>query len=168
VQTATISPISNSHPHSHSGPQSSPQPVIRPEATEAERLSNQITELCSYLYAAEARLPAEQGALIVKALEMAMEKDFVADRYQVVVHVTAATSRRICCDSTVIKMQEDENGEPLSIGRRSRSIPLAIRRALRINEFFEAIANNDGCDAKWYAGDRMDWQMAVSALFAPS
>jgi hypothetical protein len=32
-------------------------------------------------------------------------------------------------------------------------------------EFFAAIANGEGCDAKWYAGERMDWQMAVSALF---
>jgi hypothetical protein len=262
----------------------------------------------------KARIPAEQGALIVKALEMAMENDFIAgddsdddssdprpeksqpvaarradalaniaetymnndessgstaDRYQVVVHVTAETSqleggphvtaetsRRICCDSTIIKLTEDDDGEPLSIGRRSRSIPAAIRRALRIrdggcrfpgcthtrfvdghhivhwadggetslenlillcrhhhhlvheggftcerskdgevyfmdrqkqalpafselpkvaseqdlqrwldNEFFEATANGDGCDAKWYAGEQIDWQMAVSALF---
>lgn len=265
----------------------------------------------------KARMPAEQGALIVKALEMAMEKDFVgdgeskdepiaarradalaniaetymnndessgstADRYQVVVHVTAEksdrtdcsdvtaeisqiedgphvtaeTSRRICCDSTVIRLKEDENGEPFSIGRRSRSIPPALRRALRIrdggcrfpgcthtrfvdghhivhwadngetrldnlillcrhhhhlvheggftcekskdgeiyfrdqrqrplptfselprvasetdlqrwldNDFFEGTADNDGCDAKWHAGEQMDWQMAVSALF---
>jgi hypothetical protein len=192
-----------------------------------------------------------------------------ADRYQVVVHVTAETSqiedgphvtaetsRRICCDSTVIKIKEDENGEPLSIGRRSRTIPPAIRRALRVrdggcrfpgcthtrfvdghhirhwadggetrldnlvllcrhhhhlvheggftceksndgevcfrdpsqqplptfselpkvaseqdlkrwldNEFIAATADNDGCDARWYAGERIDWQMAVSALF---
>jgi len=38
---------------------------------QSERLGAEITELCSYIYA------AEQGALIVKALEMAMEKDFV-------------------------------------------------------------------------------------------
>ena len=257
----------------------------------------------------KARLPAEQGAMIIKALEMAMEKDFAesvgggdahdtpiaarradalaniaetymnndessgstADRYQVVVHVTAGmseledgphvtaeTSRRIGCDSTVVHLREDENGEPLSIGRRSRSIPPAMRRALRnrdggcrfpgctntrfvdghhikhwadggetsLNnlvllcrhhhhlvheggfaceksasgevyfkdqgqqtlpawtgmpkvasehelqrwldkEFFETIDGNEGCNAKWYAGERMDWQMAVSALFTP-
>ena len=275
----------------------------------------------------KARLPAEQGALIIKALEMAMEKQYVAgmaashsknvagmaashsknvagmaashniaarradalaniaetymnndessgstaDRYQVVVHVTAETSeiedgphvtaetsRRIGCDSTVVHIREDENGEPLSIGRRSRSIPPAMRRALRNRdggcrfpgctntrfvdghhikhwadggetsldnlvllcrhhhhlvheggfacetsasgevyfrdqrqrvlpgwselprianeqdlqrwldrEFFDPTAGNDGCNAKWYAGERMDWQMAVSALFAP-
>ena len=251
----------------------------------------------------KARMPAEQGALIIKALEMAMDKDFLgadtpiaarradalaniaetymnnsessgstADRYQVVVHVTAVTSeiengphvtavtsRRISCDSTIVKIKEDENGEPLSIGRRSRSIPPPMRRALRIRdggcrfpgctntrfvdghhikhwadggetsldnlvllcrhhhhlvheggfaceksadgevyfkgqrqqllpnwselpkvandhdvqqwmdrEFFEATANGEGCNAKWYAGERMDWQMAVSALFPTS
>lgn len=253
----------------------------------------------------KARMPAEQGALIVKALEMAMERDFgdvdvtaetspiaarradalaeiaetymnnnessgsTADRYQVVVHVTAETShiedgphvtaetsRRIACDCSIVGIKEDENGEPLSIGRRSRSIPPPMRRALRIRdggcrfpgctntrfvdghhikhwadggetslnnlvllcrhhqhlvheggfacekaadgeiffkdqreqplarwsvlprvatdhdvrkwldrEFFEANIDSETCTAKWYAGDTMDWQMAVSALF---
>jgi hypothetical protein len=137
----------------------------------------------------KARLPAEQGALIVKALEMAMDKDFAetevvpendeptpvaarradalaevaetymnnnessgstADRYQIIVHVgassdvnsfiedgpgvTAVTSRRIACDSSIIAIKEDMNGEPLSIGRRSRTIPPPMRRALRARD----------------------------------
>ena len=267
----------------------------------------------------KARMPAEQGALIVKALELAMDKDFAeadvpsgqtsdelepiaarradalaeiaetylnynessgstADRYQVIVHVgsrsrstgaplgrdtyiedgphvPAGTSRRIACDSTIVAIKEDENGEPLSIGRRSRSIPPAMRRALRIRDngcrfpgctntrfvdghhikhwadggetsldnlvllcrhhhhlvheggfvceksadgeitfrdqraqviddsselpgvadddvqrwtdraFFEANIDSETCVAHWQAGNRMDWQMAVSALF---
>jgi hypothetical protein len=143
------------------------------------------------------RLPAEQGALVLKAIEMQMEKEFqaqregpdvsaetseepeprsavgarradalaeiaetymssepvansTADRYQVIVHVSeestyiedgphvsAETSRRIGCDCNVIGVKEDENGEPLSIGRRSRLVPPAIRRALRLRD--------DGC-----------------------
>ena len=140
----------------------------------------------------KARIPAEQGALIVKALEMAMDKEFssdvtavtseqdeepvpvatrradaltdiaetymnnnessgaTADRYQVVVHVnsasncdahiedgpgvTAVTSRRIACDSSIVTIKEDQNGEPLSIGRRSRTIPPPMRRALRARD----------------------------------
>jgi len=134
----------------------------------------------------QARLPAEQGALIVKALEMAMDANFVggghagdteepepiaarradalsniaetylnnnessgstADRYQVIVHVvggeshledgphvTAVTSRRIACDSSIVAIKEDKNGEPLSIGRRSRTIPPPMRRALRVRD----------------------------------
>jgi len=268
----------------------------------------------------KARLPAEQGALIVKALEMAMDIQFqdkdvypkgtstavtaetesetepapvaarradalteiaetymnnnessgsTADRYQVVVHVTAVTSsiedgpgvspetsRRIACDSSVVCIKEAKNGELLSIGRRSRSIPPPMRRALRARdkgcrfpgcthtrfvdghhikhwadggdtsldnlvllcrhhhhlvheggfacrkdknggvvfkdqreqpldqspglsgvaanydvqqwidrEFFEADIDSETCSARWYAGERMDWQVAVSALF---
>lgn len=66
------------------------------------------------------------------------------DHYQVVVHVdqTALTAnhgrsglpiesvRRIACDSNRITLVEDEHGEPLSIGRKSRTVPAAIKRAL--------------------------------------
>lgn len=46
-------------------------------------------------------------------------------------HVSAETSRRLACDCAVVHWNEDEAGEPLNIGRRSRSIPPAIRRALQ-------------------------------------
>jgi len=139
----------------------------------------------------KARIPADQGELIVKALEMAMDdipaeiteepepiaarradalcemaetymnnsenSGSTADRYQVVVHVaananpggrqlagepslengphvTAVTSRRVACDCSRTVIKEDENGEPLSIGRRSRSIPSPMRRALKARD----------------------------------
>jgi len=66
------------------------------------------------------------------------------DHYQVVVHVDQAalsgdrgrsglpveSVRRIGCDSDRVFLVEDEHGEPLSIGRKSRVVPAAIRRAL--------------------------------------
>jgi Domain of unknown function (DUF222)/HNH endonuclease len=84
-----------------------------------------------------------------------------ADRLQVVVHVdqailsdasTAAddephrcelddgpaialdTARRLACDSTIVGVVEDADGEPLDIGRKSRSIPAALSRALRARD----------------------------------
>ena len=127
-----------------------------------------------------ARMPADQGELIIKALEMAMDVPAVtpeapepvaarradalaevaetylnnsentgstSDRYQVVVHVraesseiengpcvSAVTSRRISCDCSTTTITECEHGEPLSIGRRSRTIPPAIRRMLRARD----------------------------------
>jgi hypothetical protein len=45
-------------------------------------------------------------------------------------HVAAETSRRMACDASVVKWREDADGEPLSIGRKTRTIPPAIRRAL--------------------------------------
>ncbi len=160
------------------------------------------------------RFPAEKGALIIKALEMAMDQQFFAgaapgprsidkideavndvsaetsvegddradsdqrepadarradamaeiaetylnnkessgstgDRYQVVVHVfaetsdahiedgphvAADTSKRVACDCSVIAVLENGDGEPLSVGRKTRAIPPAIRRALKFRD----------------------------------
>jgi len=323
--------------------------VVRLNDADAVRAAHDNRQLSCYYdhdgsLVIKGRFPAEQGALIVKALEMAMEKNFAekadvgaasplkgdnkpqtgvpaetsessdpepiatrradafaelvetymnsepvpnatADRYQVVVHVVGAasplkednkpptdvpaetshiedgphvpaeTSRRIACDCSLLGIREDENGEPLSIGRKTRSIPPAMRRALRlrdggcrfpgctndrfvdghhiqhwadggetsldnlvllcrrhhhlvheggfacektnvgevffkdqrqmplpqwsvmpsigeddINEwldrqFFEDGTGPEGCNAQWYAGDRMDWNLAVGHLF---
>jgi hypothetical protein len=49
-------------------------------------------------------------------------------------HVAAETSRRLCCDTSVIRIIEDETGEPLSIGRKSRVVPSAMRRALKARD----------------------------------
>jgi hypothetical protein len=67
-----------------------------------------------------------------------------SDTYQVVVHVDQHTLsggkgrsglpiesvRRIACDSERILLVEDEEGEPLSVGRKTRIVPTAIKRAL--------------------------------------
>jgi hypothetical protein len=78
-----------------------------------------------------------------------------ADRYQIVVHVDAATmkdhedgrceiehgptvavetARRISCDSSLVQVVENEKGEPLDVSRKTRSIPPALRRALGARE----------------------------------
>jgi hypothetical protein len=45
--------------------------------------------------------------------------------------VSAETSRRMACDSAVVHWRESAAGEALNIGRKSRSIPPATRRALQ-------------------------------------
>ncbi len=44
--------------------------------------------------------------------------------------VSAETSRRIACDSSLVLMTHDETGRTLDVGRRTRVIPPALRRAL--------------------------------------
>lgn len=44
--------------------------------------------------------------------------------------VSAETARRLACDCGVVHVTEDTNGNALSVGRKSRSIPGAIKRAL--------------------------------------
>ncbi len=46
-------------------------------------------------------------------------------------HIAAETARRLACDASVVAIVEDEHGEPLSVGRKTRSIPPALQRALR-------------------------------------
>jgi hypothetical protein len=43
---------------------------------------------------------------------------------------SAETARRILCDCAVTPYRADERGDILDIGRRSRTIPAAIRRAM--------------------------------------
>jgi hypothetical protein len=73
------------------------------------------------------------------------------DRQQIVVHVDdctlrrggagrcelddgpalpVETARRLACDASIVTITEDERGEPLDVGRKTRSIPPALRRAL--------------------------------------
>ena len=44
--------------------------------------------------------------------------------------VAAETARRLCCDAARVLMVENDKGEPLSVGRRQRTVSWAIRRAL--------------------------------------
>jgi len=67
-----------------------------------------------------------------------------ADAYQVVVHVDGAalqgeegrsdlaveSVKRLCCDGSVVPMVDGARGEPLSVGRKQRTVPAAMKRAL--------------------------------------
>ena len=86
---------------------------------------------------------------------LAAEGDRVPARPEVMVHVDAAvlahddpagrceledgcalapeTARRLACDAAIIPLLEHD-GEPLSIGRKTQSIPPAIRRALKARD----------------------------------
>lgn len=44
--------------------------------------------------------------------------------------VAAETLRRLSCDCSIVPIIENEDGEPLNVGRKTRSIPPAIHRAL--------------------------------------
>ena len=71
-----------------------------------------------------------------------------SDNYQVTVHVdrSALTKgdgrsslpiesvKRLCCDGDAVVIVENEDGEPLSVGRKTRTVPIAIKRALRARD----------------------------------
>lgn len=118
----------------------------------AESLADEITP-------AQRRADA-LGLLAEAALAADLDAGTAGDRYQVVVHVSAETSadggtpdgctsgtsalevdhgalhvsaetsRRLACDAAVVRMDHAADGRVLSVGRRTRSVPPAIRRAL--------------------------------------
>ena len=44
------------------------------------------------------------------------------------------TTRRIACDADTVLIVEDEKGEPLAVGRKTRTVPAAIKRALKARD----------------------------------
>jgi len=173
---------------------------------EADDARKQHTERALHVYyepdgsmVFQVRLPAEKGAMVLKAIDFATEQakqevsndsensaetpirketferqridaladiaesylargpesSSSADRYQVMLHVSAETltnaegdishledgprvsaetSRRLCCDASVSVLSENEEGDTLNIGRKTRVIPPAIRRALKARD----------------------------------
>ena len=88
-------------------------------------------------------------------LEAGAKTSKSAERYQVVVHVAAETlatgapgrcaidagpalaadtAKRLACDASIVRLVEDNAGQPLSIGRKTRAIPPAIHRALHARD----------------------------------
>ena len=94
-----------------------------------------------------------------------------AERHQIVVHVAqetlrdckagccefedgpsmaAETARRLACDASVVVLTENEDGEPLNVGRKTRTISAPLRRALNSRDKgcrFPGCANNRYMDA---------------------
>ena len=48
--------------------------------------------------------------------------------------IATATARRLCCDAGVVVAHVDAQGVPLTIGRKTRTIPTAINRALHLRD----------------------------------
>ncbi len=66
----------------------------------------------------------EQEHLTVGGRDAAIELEHGA------LHVSAETSRRLACDASVVRMDHDASGAVLDVGRKTRTIPPSIRRAL--------------------------------------
>ena len=106
------------------------------------------------------------GLVVESALAADLDRGTAGDRYQVVVYVdadglngdteagqsaledgigiSAETSRRLACDASTVFMTHARDGTVLDVGRRSRTIPPAIRRALMARD---RRCRFPGCDA---------------------
>jgi len=98
------------------------------------------------------------GLLAEVALTGDLSRGTAGDRYEVVLHVEAAgvaageglsgtlevdhgavdvsaeTSRRLACDASVVPMRHGVDGAVLDVGRKTRTVPPSIRRALQARD----------------------------------
>jgi hypothetical protein len=111
------------------------------------------------------------GRIAESFLQHGSESLVSGDRHQIIVHVDAETlreggagrceledgpslavetARRLACDAGVVGIVESAQGEPLNVGRKTRSVPPAIRRALNARDRgcrFPGCANTRYVDA---------------------
>ncbi len=74
--------------------------------------------------------------------------------------IPAATCRRILCDAGVVPVLVDERGASLDIGRKSRLIPPAIRRALHRRD---KGCRFPGCDSSYVHAHHMEHWLSGGA-----
>jgi hypothetical protein len=48
--------------------------------------------------------------------------------------ISHETSRRLCCDASIVRVMRDRSGSVLDVGRRTRTISPALRRALEVRD----------------------------------
>ena len=79
------------------------------------------------------------------------ESGRTSENYQVTVHIDQSalangngrsglpleSVKRLCCDGDAVVIVTDEEGEPLNVGRKTRTVPTGIKRALK--------ARDNGC-----------------------
>jgi len=92
------------------------------------------------------------GQIAESFLKHGMQSLAPAERQQIIVHVdeqtlregsagrcefedgpamAVETARRLACDASTVHILEDDQGEPLNVGRKTRVLPPALRRALK-------------------------------------
>ncbi len=74
-------------------------------------------------------LTREELELVLKALEQ-VDGAALLSEGEGESDLPIESVRRLCCDGSVISIHTDALGEPLNVGRKQRTVPTAIRRAL--------------------------------------
>lgn len=99
----------------------------------AQRAADALTVVAEGFLGSPARgVSGPDRALIVIHTDPATLKDGTGQRCTLAngPSLNEETLRRLACDASIVRIEDDVNGQPHSIGRRSRIVPVAMRRRL--------------------------------------
>jgi hypothetical protein len=84
--------------------------------------------------AAEAKGPPVEIVVHVEADSLADSTSTETGTLDDGTSLPPATVDRLACDASVVTVVEDSHGNPLDVGRRRRTVPTALRRALQLRD----------------------------------
>jgi len=109
--------------------QRSHAPAVPPSARRADALA--VVAESFLKHGAEALSGGERHQIVVHVdVETLRERTAGRSEFEHGPSMPAETARRLACDCSVVTIVEDQQGQPLDVGRKTRSIPPALRRAL--------------------------------------
>jgi hypothetical protein len=103
-----------------------PEPISWRRADALVRLAQGYRNHCGSGYAEKFLIHVHTDMETLKAEGAGAESEIDSDGI-----VCSETTRRIACDSAVVQWLDQHDGQPLSAGRKSRTVPAALRRALQ-------------------------------------
>ncbi|HEV7138950.1 MAG TPA: DUF222 domain-containing protein [Steroidobacteraceae bacterium] len=119
--------------------ETSPYLIVNPGSLDrlAHRRADALARITeSYLAHGDEELSAPERQQIVVHVDVQTLKNSVAGRCDIEdgPSLAAETVRRLACDASLVTVIESEDGEPLSVGRRTRAIAPALRVALNARD----------------------------------
>ncbi len=119
--------------------ETSPFITVRPEAVDrlAHRRADALARIAeSYLKHGDEELSAPERHQIVVHVDVQTLKNSTAGRCELEdgPSLPAETVRRLACDARLVTVLENEQGEPLNVGRKTRAISPALRCALNARD----------------------------------
>lgn len=140
-------------------PASAEAPVPAPASAEASPAADALVRVADAFLAGQrpdGRPGGERHQILVCVREDALMPDGVAADAGIA-HVPPDTLRRLACDAGLTRVTVNDEGTPLDVGRKSRTIPPAIRRALIVRD---RCCRFPGCEnTKWLDAHHIDHWM---------
>ncbi len=117
------------------GPSSGPRPVLQPSPVSlgARRADALVVIAESFLgHGAEALKGGDRHQIVIHVDEATLkQREAGTCEFEDGPATAVETARRLACDASTVQITEDDQGEPLNVGRKTRTIPPALRRALK-------------------------------------